>query len=114
MHYMLLIYNAENGEPKPEPYRPGPAVAAFIKECRERGVLVGAGRLRSVETATTVRVRDDELLLTDGPFAETREQLGGFFLLDCADLDEALAIAARCPMAVSGSVEVRPLLGGEF
>ncbi|WP_157431646.1 YciI family protein [Actinomadura hibisca] len=108
---MLLIYGTETGEPKSPDHIASPPVAAFIDDCRQRGVLVGAGRLRSVETATTVRVRDDELLLTDGPFAETREQLGGFFLLDCADLDEALAVAARCPMAATGSVEVRPLLG---
>jgi hypothetical protein len=76
---------------------------------REAGLLVTSGRLHAVDTATTIRVRRDEVELTDGPFAATKEALAGFYVLECADLDEALAQAARLPLARYGSVEVRPL-----
>lgn len=85
-------------------------VRAYAEHLRERGVFLAADPLHSPDTATTVQVRDGEGLLTDGPFAETAEWLGGYFLLDCRDLDEALELAARCPLARDGSVEVRPIL----
>jgi hypothetical protein len=81
----------------------------FMAEMGERGVLQGGARLRPVADATTVRVRDGQTLTADGPFAETKEQLGGFFLVEAADLDEALEIAAKIPGAKHGSIEVRPI-----
>ena len=75
----------------------------------ERGVLQGGERLRFTTDATTVRVRDGEVLTTDGPFAETKEQLGGYYVVDCKDLDEAIEVAARIPGARVGSIEVRPI-----
>ena len=111
MRYMLLLYTAGRAEP-------GSAEAAdvlsayqrFTEECRERGVLLGVDPPYGPETATTVRVRDGETLSTDGPFAETAEWLGGYYMLECRDLDEALELAARCPAASRGTVEVRPIL----
>ena len=110
MRYMLLIYGCN----RPEPDDPGfesalARVNAFAEECRRRGTFVAGDPLRSVSTATTVRVRDGRTLMTDGPFAETHEQLGGYYILDCRNLDEALELAALCPMAEQGSIEVRPL-----
>jgi hypothetical protein len=81
---------------------------AFADEAAKAGKLVDGSEIRPASTATTVRVRSGETLLTDGPFAETREQLGGFFVLDCADMDEAVALAAKIPGAQHGTVEVRP------
>lgn len=111
MRYMLLIYGCERYDPDSAAYADKlAAVAAFTQRCQEDGVLLAADPLHTTDTATTVRVRDGEALVTDGPFAETAEQLGGYFVLDCHDLDEALRYAARCPMAAEGSVEVRPIL----
>jgi hypothetical protein len=81
----------------------------FMEEMNERGVLQGGERLRPTTDATTVRVRDGETLSTDGPFAETKEQIGGYFIVDCKDLDDAIEIAARIPAAAHGSIEVRPI-----
>jgi hypothetical protein len=86
-----------------------PEYAAFMKDAAERGVLLGGDRLRLSSDATTVRVRNGETLTTDGPFAETKEQLAGYFLIDCKDLDEAIDVASRIPGAKDGSVEVRPI-----
>ena len=108
MQYLLLIYDnekrfsqgylaAEVGEYK-----------AFRKDYAQS--IKGGNALQATSTATTVRVRGGKALITDGPFAETKEQLGGFFLVDAPDLDEAIAMAARIPGARSGSVEVRPIL----
>lgn len=111
MRYMLLIYGCYRYEPgSPDSEAKLAAVREFTEHCRERGVFLAADPLHHVDTATTVRIRQDEVLVTDGPFAETAEELGGYFLLDCRDLDEALELAARCPMAADGSVEVRPVL----
>lgn len=111
MRYMLLIYGCERPAPgSAEQYEKVGAVRAFTEKCRVDGVFLAADPLHTVETATTVRVRDGEAMVTDGPFAETVEQLGGYFVLDCGDLDEALAYAAACPMAAEGSVEVRPIM----
>jgi hypothetical protein len=110
VRYMLLIYGCN----RPEPDDPGfdsalARVNAFAEECRRRGTFVAGDPLRPVSTATTVRVRDGRTLMTDGPFAETHEQLGGYYILDCRNLDEALELAALCPMAQQGAIEVRPL-----
>lgn len=111
MRYMLLLYGCDE---RPQPGDPGfedalGRVNAFVEECRRRGAFVGGDPLRPVRTATTVRIRDGQTLITDGPFAETHEQLGGYYILDCPGLDEALELAALWPMATTGSVEVRPL-----
>src|SRR5438552_16503448 len=82
---------------------------AFSVESEKRGVSAGAA-LMSSNTATTVRVRNGKTLTTDGPFAETKEQLGGYYLLNCDDLDEAIALAAKIPAASDGSIEVRPIM----
>ena len=110
MQYMLLIYNCE----RPEPGDPGFAdalagVNAFADECRRRGAFVGGHPLQGEHTATTVSVRDGKTMITDGPYLETHEHLGGAYILDCANLDEALELAAMCPMAAVGSIEVRPI-----
>jgi hypothetical protein len=107
VQYMLLIYSNEHAVPD----EPGviERFSAFSKDVREAGKHVAADRLRPAATASTVRVRDGEPQVTDGPFAETKEQLGGFYILDCEDLDEALAYAAKIPTAEYGSVEVRPV-----
>jgi hypothetical protein len=83
---------------------------AFTESAREAGVLLGGDGLQPTATATTIRVRDGERLLTDGPFAETREQLAGYYLLELDSIDEALAWGARIPGAAHGSVEVRPVM----
>jgi hypothetical protein len=82
---------------------------AFGEEMGKRGVLQGGERLRPTTDATTVRVRDGEVLTADGPFAETKEQMGGFYLVDCKDLDEAIDIASKIPGARVGTIEVRPI-----
>ena len=81
----------------------------FMEEMGKRGVLQGGERLRPTTDATTVRVRDGETVTSDGPFAETKEQIGGYFVVDCKDLDEAIEIAAKIPGARFGSIEVRPI-----
>jgi len=112
MHYLLLICDSEaEFETVPEQ-----AVAGIIKEygdytaaLQEAGVYVGSNRLRPTATAKCVRVRGGETLLTDGPYAETKEQLGGYFLINVNDLDEALRWAAKIPSARFGTIEVRPV-----
>jgi hypothetical protein len=83
--------------------------AAWVEQAAERGVLQGGERLRPTSDSTTVRVRDGETLTSDGPFAETKEQIGGYFVVDCKDLDEAIELAARLPGARHGAIEVRPI-----
>lgn len=83
--------------------------AAFAQQLGESGKLLAAEPLHPVESATTVRVRQGQVLITDGPFAETKEQLAGFYLIDAADLEQALAVAAQIPPAQHGSIEVRPV-----
>jgi hypothetical protein len=112
VQYMLLIYNCG----RPEPTDPGFAEAlarvnAFAEECRRRGALMAGAPLQPEATATTVSVRAGQTLITDGPFIETHEHLGGYYILDCPNLDEALELAALCPMAEQGSIEVRPIAG---
>lgn len=81
----------------------------WMQEMNERGLLQGGERLRPTTDATTVRVRDGEVLTSDGPFAETKEQVGGYFVVDCKDLDEAIEVAAKIPASDYGSIEVRPI-----
>jgi hypothetical protein len=109
--YMLLLY-AEEPTPEERKERDAemPAWIEFTEGLREAGRFVSSGQLRPVDTATTVRVRDGETEILDGPFAVTKEYLGGYYMVNCADLDEALKIAARLPIARYGSVEVRPLV----
>jgi hypothetical protein len=112
MKYMLLMYAAESEVPKYTPEEFQTAAQAWNtmrKEAQAAGVLLDTNGLSPIATATTLRVRDGKTLITDGPFAETHEQLGGFFLLECKDLDEALSWAAKIPSAQYGSIEVRPL-----
>jgi hypothetical protein len=110
MKYMLLMYANESDMPKPTP-QDYQAWQNYGAEVAAAGVLVANSGLSPVANATTVRVRNGKTLTTDGPFAETHEQLAGYFLLDCKDLDEATGWAARIPMAKYGSIEVRPLYG---
>ncbi len=112
MRYLLMIALDESAGARTaeeEGHEISPEYAAFAKEMAERGVLLGGERLRLTSDATTVRVRNGEVLATDGPFAETKEQIAGYFLVDCKDLDEAIEVAARIPGARDGSVEVRPI-----
>jgi hypothetical protein len=112
-NYLLMLYAPEAG-PAEQAERDAelPLWFELNESLREAGLLVAAGRLRPVATATTVRVRDGETELTDGPFAVTKEVLGGYYVLECRDLDEALVQAARIPLASyrGGSVEVRPIM----
>ena len=116
MRYLLTIYTDESRYATMTPEDSARLMAdygAFGQEAQEAGVLLGGEGLQPTATATTVRVRDGEAMFTDGPFAETREQLGGYYLLECADLDEAARWAAKVPDARSGSVEVRPVMDYE-
>ncbi|QRP44894.1 YciI family protein [Amycolatopsis sp. FDAARGOS 1241] len=115
MRYLMLICGTSHDESKPAGEPIDSATEAWVKEMDGRGVRLMGQRLRPASSATTVRVQDGEVLLTDGPFAETKEQILGFDLLECADLDEALEVAAKHPAAQWGPVEVRPLwpFGGE-
>ena len=113
MQYLLLIYQSEaEWDAMSEAARQNiyKEYMELVPELRSQGKYVGGHQLQPVATATTARVREGKKLITDGPFAETREQLGGYFLVEAKDLDEALAIAARIPGARSGSIEVRPVV----
>jgi hypothetical protein len=108
--YMLLFYAGEaDAKEREERDADLPAWRELTDSLREAGLLLGTDRLHPVDSATTVRVRNGETEIVDGPFAVTKEYLGGYFLLECADLDEALEQAARVPLARYGSVEVRPV-----
>jgi hypothetical protein len=111
VRYLLLICGDDQAHAAME--ADGSFVAschAWADELRERGVLLALAGLQPPGDATTVRLRDGEVLLTDGPFADTKELIGGFSLVECADLDEALEVAAKHPAAGYGSIEIRPLL----
>ena len=113
MEYLLLIYDSEAGFAKMSKTDMDAMYAdygKFTQSIQESGNHRAGQQLQPVATATTVRVRDGKRVVTDGPFAETREQLGGFYLIEAKDLDEALAIAERIPSARTGSIEVRPLV----
>jgi len=109
MQYLLLIYSAESEEAQQPGEKLMAEYGAFTQGIVQSGAFKGADRLRPISTATTVRVRDGKTLTTDGPFAETREQLGGYYLIEAKDLDEAVGIAAKVPTARYGSIEVRPI-----
>jgi len=109
MKYLALIYNTEGNDDVDMPtlmsqYR------AFGEEAGAAGVLGGGDALEPVSTASSIQVRDGKSNITDGPFAETKEQLGGYYILDCKDLDEALSWAAKIPTARYGTIEVRPIM----
>ena len=112
MKYLLLIYGQESDWANMAPAQ-GAAMmeefGKFTQELSASGKNLGGNRLKDVASATTVRVRDGKRLVTDGPFAETKEQLGGYYLVEAKDLDEAIAIAAKIPSARVGSIEVRPV-----
>jgi hypothetical protein len=111
MQYVLLIYTEE---PTEQPSADAMAAEmegynAFTEHVRERGAMKAGEALQPTTAATTVRVRDGKTIATDGPFAETKEALGGFYLVEAADLDEAIGFAARIPGALHGSIEIRPI-----
>ncbi len=109
--YMLLLYAAEADQAEQaEREAELPLFLELNRSLREAGLLVGVQRLRPPHSATSVRVRDGETEITDGPYAVTKEALAGYYVLECADLDEALKQAARLPLARHGTVEVRPVM----
>ncbi len=117
MKYLLIHYIDESilrwdadGEPVADPEE-DEAIDAWDTEMITRGILVGGGALRRARQTTTLRVRDGEVLVSDGPFAETKEQIAGYNVLQCADLDEAIEITSRHPTAKIGTFELRPLMG---
>ena len=114
MQYLLLIYSAESDDANQDSGKMMADYGAFTQGIVQSGAFKSADRLKPVATATTVRVREGKTLTTDGPFAETREQLGGYYLVEAKDIDEAVAIAAKVPTAKYGSIEVRPVwpMGG--
>jgi hypothetical protein len=112
--YMLLVYEEEvDPAVQAEREKVTPALVELHAGLREAGLLVGVQRLHSTESATSVRVRDGETEIVDGPFAVTKEVLAGYYVLECADLDEALQQAARLPMAPWATIEVRPVVSPE-
>jgi hypothetical protein len=112
MRYLLMICTDENNDVALSPDEASARLAEYgvwVEEMGRRGLLQGGERLRPTTDATTVRVRDGETLTSDGPFAETKEQVGGYFLVDCKDLDEAIEVASKIPGAREGAIEVRPI-----
>ena len=110
MKYMLLIYGDEQALSEAERQDCYVESTQLARDIHAKGQFLSANPLHPTAMATSVRIRDGKRLVTDGPFAETREQLGGYFLVDANNLDEALAIAAKIPMARKGTVEVRPVI----
>jgi hypothetical protein len=110
MKYMLLVYLDENALTEEERQRCYVDSAQLAQNLHRSGQYLSASPLQPIATATSVRLRNGKRLVTDGPFAETREQLGGYYLIDAKDLDEAIAIAARVPVVNVGTVEIRPVL----
>lgn len=112
MQYMMLIYSDETAEASMTEEELGAMMAQysdFTREVRERGAFVYGEPLQPTATATTVRLREGRVMPQDGPYAETKEQLGGFYILECADLDEAITLAAKIPAAQHGAIEIRPV-----
>ncbi len=113
MQYALLIYSDEAKEPKPGTKEFDDYMGAYFAlsdEVKKNGIYQFGSALQDVAAATTVKVRDEQTTTIDGPFAETKEQLGGLYVLECKDLDEAIEYAARIPTAKHGSVEIRPVM----
>jgi hypothetical protein len=111
MRYLLLIYSPESDETPSDDVAAAShaAYAAFTADIKARGLFQAGEALSPTSTATTVRIVDGEIVATDGPFAETKEALGGFYLIDARDLDEAIEVAAKIPAAAFGSIEIRPI-----
>ena len=112
MRYLLLICMDESSYAALSPEEAAASMAeygTFYEKMAARGLLEGGERLRPTADATTVRVRDGDVVTSDGPFAETKEQIGGYYLVDCKDLDEAIEVAAKIPGARLGTIEVRPI-----
>lgn len=112
MQYLLMLYSRETGwfeMTRPQQEEAMAAYGAFTEALRKAGVLMGVNRLQRASVATTVRVADGKTQVLDGPYAESKEQLGGYYLIDVPDLDVAVSWAARCPAASHGIVEVRPI-----
>jgi len=112
MRYLLMICTSDADLAALSPEESAALLAeygTFNEDMGRRGILQGGERLRPVADATSVRVRDGEVLISDGPFAETKEQIGGYYLVDCKDLDEATEVAAKIPGASNGTIEVRPI-----
>jgi len=113
MQYICLIYSAENSGPKPGTPEFGELLQkynVFSEEVKSKGMLVAGDALQPVSTATTVTTENGKVEITDGPFAETKETLGGYYLLECKSLDEAIEHAAKIPTAEHGRIEVRPVM----
>jgi len=113
MRYLLAIYGDEQGASQATEADTAAMIAAydsFTKDIVDRGLFQAGEALLPTSSATTVRVRGGRTLTTDGPFAETKEQLGGYYVVDCKDLDEAIEVAAKIPGASAGSIEVRPIM----
>ena len=110
MKYMLLVYSDEHAWTESAREHCYVESVELTHQLKSKGQYLGANPLQPVATATSVRVRDGKRLVTDGPFAETREQLGGYFLIEAKDLDEAIGVAARIPGARVGTIEIRPLM----
>ncbi len=113
MKYLMLVCVEEGIDLPPEERAAvGPDAEAWVEEMNRRGLRIQGQQLTGVSDATTIRVRGGEVVIADGPFAETKEQIAGFDILECADLDEAIAAAARHPVASFGSLELRPFAEG--
>lgn len=110
MRYVLLVYADEQAWTEAERRLCGGELAELARQLRSKGQYIVSHPLQPILTATSVRVREGRRMVSDGPFAETREQLGGFFLIDAQDLDQAIAIAGKIPGARKGTVEIRPVL----
>lgn len=115
MQYLFLLYGAEAGSPEPptDPKEFEAYMAPWVEYdavLKKAGAMLGGNALQPTSTATTVELQNGSASFTDGPFAETKEQLGGYYLIECANLDEALALAAKCPAVHHGRVEVRPIM----
>ena len=116
MRYMLIHCIDEDAERAGYPQNrieEIPSFASWLEEMERRGVALQGERLRYVSDATTVQVRDREVLVSDGPFAETKEQIAGYDIIECADLDEAIEVASKHPTAWLGTIEVRPIAGDD-
>ena len=110
MKYLLLIYMGETAMSEPEREQCYQDSTQLAHDLKAKGQYLSANPLQPVTTATSLRVREGKRYVTDGPYAETREHLGGYFLIDAKDLDDAIAVAARIPGAKKGTVEIRPVL----
>ena len=117
MQYLALIYSEDGAGPQPGTPEWGPFMQGYAdatKTFTDEGIMRGGEALQHTDTATSVRVRGGKVETMDGPFAETKERLGGFYLLDCKDLDQAIRMAALIPSAAFGTIELRPIMPVEF